>query len=126
VRRPLLAAAAVAAGAVLAGLLSAPGASALGTPVSGSFLCESSSSSLGGTVVGNPQTLLSTITTPASTSDISSPVKATVTVTAPASGAMPASPPVCARRHLRGRLRVTAGTVSRGRSQLRLRDVCEM
>ena len=54
VRRRLLGAAAVAAGAVLAGLLSAPGASALGTPVSGSFLCESSSSSLGGTVVGEP------------------------------------------------------------------------
>ena len=49
---------------------------------------------LGGTVVATRQTLLSTITTPASTSDISAPVKATVTVTAPASGAMPASPPV--------------------------------
>ena len=91
-RRRLLGAAA--ASAVVAGLLTVPTASALGSPVAGSFLCESSSSSLGGTVVGNPQTLLSTITVPASTSDIASPVKATVTVTAPSGGSMPASPPV--------------------------------
>lgn len=84
------AALAVAGGLILA----AEPAGALGGDVSGTFLCESSSPTFGGTSVTGTQTLLSTITVPSSTSDIASPVVATVGVTAPATGSMPASPPV--------------------------------
>lgn len=81
----------------LAPLLSATPSAAIGSATAGTFLCENSivgDALSTGTAAGTPQTLMSVISAPTTTNDVSTPTVVTVSVQAPPTGTLPLSPSV--------------------------------